>query len=366
MIDYFEGDIGSIVLSRSVKPDVTNKQVQQANCRSVCSEVIELSLAGTNSLVIEISKFNFSLKTLNDIYAFLKESSNKYELALKTTNLNEMSDLLKRVVYINKETYPKPGARSIKLSTSLKCSNNDKTLAMKEAEMRIKVRSSRKSLEYDVKLIGAKQLQACKQDLENGIEPFKDVAVVKTLRATDSSSSETPSSSEEMAPTDDIVDEPRLSKCSIRIAPERNLMTPKQNNEKVMFLQNLLDEYGLKFEETLNTVLISGEQSVENYEAFLRRLTYVVLGIVDVADPGQLQLVRAKKFYLKLLAGRRDRARRCRDQLDSHTSQLDPGRDRRSAVRCGGDRRCCGLQASPEVVRGRRRGDHSGHAELDF
>jgi hypothetical protein len=226
-------------------------------------------------------------------FSLLKQST-KSEISLKAKSLNEMRDLLQKVAYVNKDTYPRQGARTLKLTSSLKCSNmGGRTVDMKPLEINIKVKSPKR--EYDVKLEGDKQLFATKLDLENGIEPFKDISISKILltnnRNDDSSSS---SSSEEIADEISIV---KFSKCQIKISPDRNLMAPALNNEKVMFLQNLLDEFGLKFEETLSTVLITGVKSVENYETFLRRLTYVIMNINDV-DPSSLALIRNKKFYI--------------------------------------------------------------------
>ena len=162
-------------------------------------------------------------------------------------------------------------------------------MEMKEAQIKIQVKSLQK--DFVVKINGEKQLFVTKQDLENGIEPFKDISIVKT--AVSKESSEEYSGEQGFTP----LSETKLSKCQIRISPERNLMTPGQNNEKIMFLQNLLDDYALKFEESTEFVSISGVQSVENYEAFLRRLTYVILNIGDV-EAASLSLIKNKKFFL--------------------------------------------------------------------
>jgi hypothetical protein len=49
-----------------------------------------------------------------------QSAAKKNEITIKTTSLNEMTDLLRKVSYVSKETYPKPGTRSIKLSSTLK------------------------------------------------------------------------------------------------------------------------------------------------------------------------------------------------------------------------------------------------------
>jgi hypothetical protein len=188
---------------------------------------------------------------------------------------------------------------------------------MKDIEISIKVRSGKK--EYDVKLSGDRQLFATKLDLENGMEPFKDISIVKTrlpslnsaLAASNSgednsesesnglaSDEQTETSSDSSSSSSTLEDSPKFSKCEIKISPQRNLMMPTKNNEKVMFLQNLLDEFGFKFEEKLDTVLVSGVQNMENYETFLRRLTYVIVGVNDVVEESRLNYIKSKKFLL--------------------------------------------------------------------
>lgn len=63
------------------------------------------------------------LTKIFNILTFLtkqQSAAKKNEITIKTTSLNEMTDLLRKVSYVSKETYPKPGTRSIKLSSTLK------------------------------------------------------------------------------------------------------------------------------------------------------------------------------------------------------------------------------------------------------
>jgi hypothetical protein len=77
-------------------------------------------------------------------------------------------------------------------------------------------------------------------------------------------------------------------------------MDKSSNSEKIMFLQNLLDDFGFKFEETLNSVTVSGVQSVENYQTFIRHLTYVITNINEV-NKDKLDLIENKKFYISCI-----------------------------------------------------------------
>ena len=136
----------------------------------------------------------------------------------------------------------------------------------------------REKQEFNVQLDGSKQLFVGKGELENGIEPFKEISIRKIPinKLDDSASSfdavniddSSENSDEDEDSTKRENDQEKssnvkLSKCQIRIVPERNLMAPTQNNEKLMFLQNLLDEYGFDFKETSDLVTITGK--IEKY-----------------------------------------------------------------------------------------------------
>jgi hypothetical protein len=179
-----------------------------------------------------------------------------------------------------------------------------------------------KTEKYTVELQGSKQLFIVKKDLENGFEPFKDISITKVLDMDDDDTNnqnddqqddDTNNTEENIdsqsAESDSLPDalsksSLKLSKCVVKLTPERNLMRPTQNNEKIMFLQNLLDEFSFKFEETLTQVTISGEQSHENYETFIRHLTYIIVNINEINDPETLKLIEQKKF--KIMCMRQD------------------------------------------------------------
>jgi hypothetical protein len=122
----------------------------------------------------------------------------------------------------------------------------------------------RPSQEYTVQLEGNNQIFATTEQLLKGVEPFGDVKIKKLpinkLDESKPTNEYNSNESGEDGSDDDLAGSIKLSKCLIRISPERNLMAPNQNSEKVMFFQKLLDEYGLKFEESLDLVTISGKE----------------------------------------------------------------------------------------------------------
>ncbi|CAF0843509.1 unnamed protein product [Brachionus calyciflorus] len=266
LTDYFEGDIGPIVLVK--KRDEKKLEEEKLKCKSKCGEFLD---AGSGNILEAI------------------DSSN--ELILRASNFNEMSDLIKKVSYFNKDSNSQSGSRSIKLSTNIHCKNNGKNIELKDID--IKLNLKHKKREFKVILQGDRQITVTKTDLENGFEPFKDILITKIDDNIDSDDSDESSTETKTTTTQSI----QLSSCQVKIIPDRNLMAPSLNNEKVMFLQNLLDEYNFKFEETLNSVFITGLQTIKNYENFIRHLTYVVINVNEV-DPNRLELIRNKKFLI--------------------------------------------------------------------
>lgn len=167
-----------------------------------------------------------------------------------------MSQILRKVNYINTNLYAKEGIRTIRLSTTVHCANNGKQVSLRELAVDLKVRKQKH--EYNVQLEGDKTQLVYKSDLENGIEPFRDISIFAyEINKVDESPIDM-SGEVKSTESNDVL----LSQCSIRILPKRNLMSVKNNFEKVMFLQNLLDEYKFDFKETLDDVVISGNLDI--------------------------------------------------------------------------------------------------------
>ncbi len=267
LIDHFEGDIGSVILVK--------KTIEQENivlCKQGCNEHIELNMVG------------------NENYLKAIQSSSSNEISMHTANSNDMIQLLRKLTYVNKDTFPFAGSRSLSLETTIKCKNSDKQTKLSPIVIDLEV--NRQKQEYNIELVGSKQLSFFRFELENGIEPFKDIEINQIpINKIDA----TKADDESLIEQDN--GQTKLAKCQIKISPQRNLMAPQLNDEKVMFLQNLLDEFGFKFEETLDSVTISGVQDAENYETFIRRLSYVITNINEV-DSASLAHVKSKKFYI--------------------------------------------------------------------
>ena len=141
-------------------------------------------------------------------------------------------------------------------------------------EINVKLNVDDQKQEYNVQIDGDKEISITKEDLSYGLEVFKHITILKNpinkidsgkdvdiKSITDEDSNESDddtSSSVEANKSDDSV-QIKFSQCTIKITPERNLMAPTQNNEKLMFLQSLMDQYEFNFEETSDLVTISGK-----------------------------------------------------------------------------------------------------------
>ena len=150
-------------------------------------------------------------------------------------------------------------------------------------EVNVKLNVDGEKQEYNVQIDGDKELAITKDDLTYGLEVFKHISIQKNpinkidsgkevdiKSITDEENSdendddESSSSVEASKPAAvPVVSEDKtpikFSQCTIKITPERNLMAPTQNNEKLMFLQSLMDEFEFNFEETSDLVTISGK-----------------------------------------------------------------------------------------------------------
>jgi hypothetical protein len=228
---------------------------------------------------------------------------------------------------------------------------NKKQEQMKETVINVSVEKLL-GQNFVVKLVGDRQLLVTKLDLENGFEPLKDISLVKvkTESESDDGNDDEDNVDSQSAESDSPLPGEatvvkaakavpamviKLAKCVINITPERNLMTPSVNSEKIMFLQNLLDEFAFKFEETQSQVTVSGESSVENYETFLRRLNYVIENIADVPEE-KLQLIQTKKFFVSCV--------RADNRAETNTILVQVNLSKRAG---GGDERVLASASDP-------------------
>ena len=181
-----------------------------------------------------------------------------------------MLQLIRKVSYTNKQKYAEDSIpRSIVVTTVVECSNKRKAIVLKNLTVKIIFANQ----EYYVQLEGIKQFFTSSVELENGIELFKHFKIVKISinKSFDNFS----------------IESVKLSKCLINIRPSCDVLT-NSTSEQIIFSPYLLDKYSFKFEEDLNTVTISGLQSIENYQTFIRSLLY----------KNNLNLTQNKKFFI--------------------------------------------------------------------
>lgn len=274
LLDHFEGDIGSVVVTIKKTENIL-KVAPIVKCKKACLEYIEMNMVGNENYIGSIEK-----------------TKSPYEIKIKTSTLIDTTQLLRKLTYVNTETlFAKQGERRIVVTNLVKCSNG-KAIVLKDLNVQVKLQTPRQ--EYNVQLEEVKQIYASTFQLENGIEVFKDFSILSIpINKIDANVLHN-------EPVIDYQEEDsiKLSKCLIKMRPERNLMDNQlTNSEKLMFLQNLLDDFGLSFDETIDSVTISGLQTVGNYQTFIRRLAYVITNVNEVSKD-KLALIQNKKFFV--------------------------------------------------------------------
>lgn len=265
LVDHFEGDVGSIAVTKNEQrqhPDTTSQ------CKPKCHESIEMNMVGNEQLINSVEQISAT------------------EIRIHTANLDAMSQVLRRINYINDAPFAvEKASRAIKLTTSVHCGGSGKQISLSEVTAGIVLKRQRH--EYNVQLEGDITEFVSRSELANGVEPFREVSIFsfEINRVDQDSANELPA-------------RVFLSQCQIKITPERNTMSPGQNYEKIMFLQNLLDEFKFEFKETLDSVVISGVQTIENYERFIRRLTFVITNVNEI-EVGHF--IKDKEFFVSCM-----------------------------------------------------------------
>ena len=129
-----------------------------------------------------------------------------------------MTQLIRKLNYINKQTFAKSGSRSIVVTTTVECGNTGKAIVLKD--MNVNVKLQRNVQEFNVQLEGIKQLFASTMDLENGLEPFKDFSILKIpinkINGDDSSINDSESSEQDSSESEnEAADSIKLAKCLV-------------------------------------------------------------------------------------------------------------------------------------------------------
>lgn len=235
LVDHFEGDIGPVRLIKKInmkKPD------QSSECKPICDEAIQINMVGNE-------KFINSIK-----------NSNSNEISIETSNLNDMSQLIAKVIYVNRKiSKPKIGSRNLVLNTTIQCSNNGKQINLNSVSVNLNIKYPKR--EYNIQLKGEDTQIAFKSQLVNGIKPFSKVSIEKiVINQVDGADSR----------ADEQDDSTDLSRCQLHF--------DKKPNEKLLCDQSMLDEFNLDFKESPDTYTISGLQTGKNYETFIRTLSY--------------------------------------------------------------------------------------------
>lgn len=235
LVDHFEGDIGPVKLIKKI--NMKNAD-QTSECKPICDEAIQINMIGNE-------------KFLNSI-----KNANSNEISIETSSLNDMSQLIAKVNYVNKKiTKPKIGSRNLILNTTIQCSNNGKQINLNNINVNLNIKYPKP--EYNIQLKGGDTQFAFKSQLVNGIKPFGKISVEKIIINQVDIADSRP---------DEQDDSTDLSQCLVHFE--------KNSNEKLLSDQSLLDELNLDFKETSDSYIISGLQTRKNYEAFIRALSY--------------------------------------------------------------------------------------------
>ena len=124
------------------------------------------------------------------------------------------------------------------------------------ADFNVKLIIDIQSQERFVQIDGDMEINFTRVDLSLGLDVFRNIS----MRNIEDNRIAEDGEQKNSIGTSSMDDQPliKFSNCMIKITPERNLIDPSMNNEKIMYPQAMMDEFGFILFESNDLVNISG------------------------------------------------------------------------------------------------------------
>lgn len=199
------------------------------------------------------------------------------EILIEGKDAIDVEDMLSQVSYINTREYPTPGRRSLRLSTSIRCSNG-KSLKVPSVDSYIMVLPPKQPL---ISLNGTPNLAREYEAFVQGIELFSTVSILINHEIEvedDEDNNVNPddigdlSSEDSSKPTKEVsklANVHKLDTCSIQVYPPLN-----PDHEYFRLPNNFMNHLGVRFTESKDGIVINGADTVHNYQTILREIVY--------------------------------------------------------------------------------------------
>jgi len=184
----------------------------------------------------------------------------------------DVEDILSQITYMNSRDFPTSGRRSLRVQTSIYCSNG-KSLKIPQVDSYIMVLPSDQAT---ISVNGTPNLAREYEAFIQGIELFSTVSL--SVKHQPDEDDDDDADDDDNPESDDastanninkLLDEPKLDTCTIQVYPPLN-----PDHEYFRLPSNFMAHLGVHHKETKDGITINGADTVHNYQQILRQIVY--------------------------------------------------------------------------------------------
>ncbi|XP_064460954.1 calsyntenin-1-like [Ornithodoros turicata] len=199
-------------------------------------------------------------------------NSEKNEVTLNARDQDTLEDMVSRVSYVNARDFPTPGRRTIRITTTIECTNGQSQKVPAEESWVVVLPAEQPSISIN----GTPNLAREYEPFKQGIELFASVSITVGRPQSPSSSSWEEESSEDDDDSEETnhvtpvqTREPKLDSCSVQVYPPLN-----PDHERFQLPSYLMAHLGLHHREGRDGLVIYGSDRARHYESVLRQILY--------------------------------------------------------------------------------------------
>ncbi|XP_037131127.1 calsyntenin-1 isoform X3 [Syngnathus acus] len=253
MAQFFHGNLAGLMI-RSGK--LENKKV--IDCLYTCKEGLDVQLPEEVASAVKV-EFN----------------PNQSSLTVEGDDIDAFDKVMQHVSYLNSRQFPTPGIRHLRISTAVKCFNEESCVTMQDAEGYVMVLQPE---EPKISLSGIDHFarSAAEFESQEGVTLFPELRIVSTITReveVDAESEATEGADDDPTVQETVVSEEimhNLDTCEVTVVGDE--LNAEHEGLEVDMEQ--LQQRGLEMSSSHLSLVITGVNTMANYEQVLHLIRY--------------------------------------------------------------------------------------------
>lgn len=186
----------------------------------------------------------------------------------------DVEDAISQISYSNQREYPTPGRRSLKLSSTITCTDG-KVVKVPQKDTYVMVMPADQP---SISINGTPNLAREYEAFMQGIELFSSVSIIVNQENAEDEANDMDDDVEDgennnsagvPASVSKLANEHKLDSCNIQVYPPLN-----PDHEYFRVPTNMMEQLEIRHKETKDGIVVYGADSVNNYQQILRQLVY--------------------------------------------------------------------------------------------